>query len=217
MPVLEGVRFEKERLSDLRRHAERIIDTSDMTVHELRERLMREFRQDSAPRRMTISLVTFGYKFGVPYDIDLLFDVRFLRNPFFVPELKPLTGEDTRVQDYVLADPDAIPFIEQLEDLFKFLIPLFERDRRSYVNIGIGCTGGRHRSVTIASRFQESFAARVPSDCHTPRSHQTISPRVYSVHFFHLPFCATCSSAHGLLDRWTISTILSHVCEPNVG
>ena len=159
MPVLEGVRFEKERLSDLRKHAERIIDTSDITVHELRDRLTREFRQDSSARRMTISLVTFGYKFGVPIDIDLLFDVRFLRNPFFVPELKPLTGEDMKVQDYVLRDPAAAPFIEQLENLFKFLLPLFERDQRSYVNIGIGCTGGRHRSVTIARRLQEIFAS----------------------------------------------------------
>ncbi|MET0516099.1 MAG: RNase adapter RapZ [Nitrospiraceae bacterium] len=159
MPVLEGVRFEKERLSDLRKHALRIIDTSDITVHELRDRLRREFRQDSSARRMTISLVTFGYKFGVPYDIDLLFDVRFLRNPFFVPELKPLTGEDMKVQDYVLRDPAAAPFIAQLENLFRFLIPLFERDQRSYVNIGIGCTGGRHRSLTIARRFQEFFAS----------------------------------------------------------
>ena len=159
MPVLEGVRFENERLSDLRKHAERIIDTSDITVHELWDRLTREFRQDSSARRMTISLVTFGYKFGVPIDIDLLFDVRFLRNPFFVPELKPLTGEDMKVQDYVLRDPAAAPFIEQLENLFKFLLPLFERDQRSYVNIGIGCTGGRHRSVTIARRLQEIFAS----------------------------------------------------------
>ena len=159
MPVLEGVRFEKERLSDLRKHAERIIDTSDITVHELRDRLTREFRQDSSARRMTISFLTFGYKFGVPYDIDLLFDVRFLRNPFFVPELKPLTGEDMKVQDYVLRDPAAAPFIEQLENLFKFLLPLFERDQRSYVNIGIGCTGGRHRSVTIARRLQDILAS----------------------------------------------------------
>jgi UPF0042 nucleotide-binding protein len=159
LPVLEGVRFEKERLADLRRHADRIIDTSDLTVHDLRELLARQFRQDSTPRRLTISLVTFGFKFGVPYDIDLLFDVRFLRNPFFVPDLKPLTGEDPRVRTYVLTDPDAVAFIGQLEGLFKFLIPLFERERRSYVNVGIGCTGGRHRSVAIAGRLQESFAA----------------------------------------------------------
>ena len=116
MPVLDGVRFEKERLSDLRKHAERIIDTSDITVHELRERLMREFRQDSPSRRMTISLVTFGFKFGVPYDIDLLFDVRFLRNPFFVPELKPLTGEDMKVQALRISRPGDRPVYRAFGD-----------------------------------------------------------------------------------------------------
>ncbi|HEY7531622.1 MAG TPA: RNase adapter RapZ [Nitrospiraceae bacterium] len=159
LPVLEGVRFERERLKEMRHHADRIIDTSDLTVHDLRELLERQFRQDAAPRSLTISLVTFGFKFGVPYDIDLLFDVRFLRNPFFVPDLKPLTGEDARVRNYVLTDPDAVAFIEKLQGLFQFLIPLFERERRSYLNVGIGCTGGRHRSVTIAIRLQESFAA----------------------------------------------------------
>ena len=159
LPVLEGVRFEKERLADLRRNADRIVDTSDLTVHELRELLIRQFRQEGAVQRLTISLVTFGFKFGVPYDIDLLFDVRFLRNPFFVPDLKPLTGEDPRVRAYVLTDPDAVAFIGQLEGLFKFLIPLFERERRSYVNVGVGCTGGRHRSVAIAGRLQASFSA----------------------------------------------------------
>ena len=158
LPMLEGVRFEKEHLADLRRHADRIIDTSDLTVHELRELLAKRFGQEGTPRRLTISLVTFGFKFGVPVDIDLLFDVRFLQNPFFVPDLKPLTGEDPRVRSYVLTDPDAVAFIGQLEGLFKFLVPLFERERRSYVNVGIGCTGGRHRSVAIAGRLQESFA-----------------------------------------------------------
>ncbi|MDW7653956.1 MAG: RNase adapter RapZ [Nitrospiraceae bacterium] len=159
LPMLEGVRFEKEHLAELRRHADRIIDTSDLTVHELRELLAKRFGQEGTPRRLTISLVTFGFKFGVPYDIDLLFDVRFLQNPFFVPDLKPLTGEDPKVRSYVLTDPDAVAFIGQLEGLFKFLVPLFERERRSYVNVGIGCTGGRHRSVAIAGRLQESFAA----------------------------------------------------------
>lgn len=158
MPVLEGVRFERERLSGLRGHADRVIDTSDITVHELRELLARQFRQDSATRRMTISLVTFGYKFGVPYDIDLLFDVRFIRNPFFIPDLKPLTGEDPRVQQYVCADPTASRFLEHLQGLLVFLIPLFEQDQRSYLSIGIGCTGGRHRSVTMAMRLQEKLS-----------------------------------------------------------
>jgi UPF0042 nucleotide-binding protein len=159
LPVSEGVRLEKERLADLRRHADRIIDTSDLTVHELRELLGRQFREEGVLCRLTISLVTFGYKFGVPYDIDLLFDARFLRNPFFVSDLKPLTGEDPRVRNYVLTDPDAVAFVGHLEGFFKFLIPLFERERRSYVNVGIGCTGGRHRSVAIAGRLQEIFPA----------------------------------------------------------
>jgi UPF0042 nucleotide-binding protein len=159
LPVLEGVRFEKERLAEVRAHADRIIDTSNLSVHELRDLLSRHFSEEQAARRLTISLITFGYKFGVPYDIDLLFDVRFLRNPYFVPDLKPLTGEDPRVRSYVLEDPDAKGFLDRLEQLFTFLIPLFERERRSYLNVGIGCTGGRHRSVVIAKLLQERFAA----------------------------------------------------------
>jgi UPF0042 nucleotide-binding protein len=159
LPVLEGVRFEKERLAEIRAHADRIIDTSNLSVHELRDLLSRHFSEEQAARRLTISLITFGYKFGVPYDIDLLFDVRFLRNPYFVPDLKPLTGEDPRVRGYVLEDPDAKGFLDRLEQLFTFLIPLFERERRSYLNVGIGCTGGRHRSVVIAKLLQERFAS----------------------------------------------------------
>ncbi len=159
LPVLEGVRFEKERVAELRRHADRIIDTSDLTVHELRDLLTKQFRREPTGRTLTISLLTFGYKFGVPYDIDLLFDVRFLKNPYFVPELQPLPGDDPRVRTFVLTDPDAIALIGQLEGLLKFLIPLFEREQRSYLTIAIGCTGGRHRSVVIAGRLQESLSA----------------------------------------------------------
>lgn len=159
LPVLEGVRFEKERVAELRRHADRIIDTSDLTVHELRDLLTKEFTREPATRKLTISLLTFGYKYGVPYDIDLLFDVRFLKNPYFVPDLKPLPGDDPRVRTFVLTDPDAIALIGQLEGLFKFLIPFFEREQRSYLTIAIGCTGGRHRSVAVAGRLQESLAA----------------------------------------------------------
>ena len=172
LPVLEGVRFEKERLSEIRSHADRIIDTSNLSVHELRDLLSRHFSQEEATRRLTISLITFGYKFGVPYDIDLLFDVRFLRNPYFVPDLKPLTGEDPRVRSYVLEDPDAKGFLDRLEAFFTFLIPLFEREHRSYLNVGIGCTGGRHRSVVIAKRLQESFAS---AGHHVTLSHRDLT------------------------------------------
>jgi len=157
-PVLEGVRLERERLLELRRRADRILDTSDLSVHELKDLLARHYQQQGQRRRLTISLISFGFKFGVPYDIDLLFDVRFLRNPNFVADLKPLNGEDPRVRSYVLDDDETVTFIGLLDGLFKFLIPLFERERRSYLSIAIGCTGGRHRSVAVASRLREAFA-----------------------------------------------------------
>ena len=172
LPVLEGVRFEKERLAEIRAHADRIIDTSNLSVHELRDLLSRHFSNEQAARRLTISLITFGYKFGVPYDIDLLFDVRFLRNPYFVPDLKPLTGEDPRVRSYVLEDPDCKGLLDRLEQFFIFLIPLFERERRSYLNVGIGCTGGRHRSVVIAKRLQETFSS---AGHHVTLSHRDLT------------------------------------------
>ncbi|NGZ08523.1 MAG: RNase adapter RapZ [Nitrospira sp. LK70] len=159
LPVLNGIRFEKERVAELRRRADRIIDTSDLTVHGLGELLASQFLGGPFDRRLTISIMTFGYKFGVPYDIDLLFDVRFLKNPFFVPELKPLSGDDPLVRTFVLTDPEAVSLMEHLEGLLKFLLPLFQRERRSYLTIGIGCTGGRHRSVAVASRLQESLSA----------------------------------------------------------
>lgn len=156
--VLEGVQAERERMLELRRRADQIIDTSDLTVHELKALLARYYLERDQGRRIIVSLVTFGYKFGVPYDVDLLFDVRFLPNPNFVPDLKSLTGEHPRVQSYVLDDPDAKAFTGHLETLFKFLMPLFERERRSYLTIALGCTGGRHRSVAVASRLHTSFA-----------------------------------------------------------
>jgi UPF0042 nucleotide-binding protein len=159
LPVLEGVRFEAQRLAELRRHADRVIDTSDLTVHELRDLLTKQFRPDPGEKKLTISLLTFGYKFGVPYDIDLLFDVRFLKNPYFVPDLKSLPGDDPRVRTFVLSNPDAVALIERLEGLLKFLIPQFEREPRSYLTIAIGCTGGRHRSVAVAGRLQEGLSA----------------------------------------------------------
>lgn len=158
-PLVEAVRFERERMQDLRAVADRIIDTSDLTVHEMRAVLGRFVHKESAGRRMTISLVTFGYKFGVPYDIDLLFDVRFMRNPYFQELLKPKTGEDSAVQQYVLQDESSAKFVDMLLQMLTFLIPLYERERRSYLNIGIGCTGGRHRSITVACRVREALVA----------------------------------------------------------
>lgn len=157
-PILEGVQHERQALGELRRRADRILDTSDFTVHELKALLARYYTQRQG-QPLTITLLSFGFKHGLPYDVDLMFDVRFLKNPNFMPELNPLTGEDPAVRAYVFEDPDAVALVAHLGALVKFLLPLVERERRSYWTIGIGCTGGRHRSVAIACRLRESFAS----------------------------------------------------------
>ena len=154
-PILEGVRLERNRLVDLRRRADRIIDTSDLTVHDLKDLFARFYLQQDQVHPITISVVTFGFKYGVPFDIDLLFDVRFLRNPNFVEDLQARAGDDPRVSSYVLENPVAQSFLEHLEAMLRFLIPQFERERRSYLTIGVGCTGGQHRSVAVALRLRD--------------------------------------------------------------
>lgn len=156
-PVLKGIRLERERLRNLRKQADLILDTSDFTVHDLRDWMSRHYGPSDSKQSMCISLLTFGYKFGVPYDVDLLFDVRFLKNPNFVPNLKRLTGEDKKVKWYILENRDAEELLRRLTDLFSFLFPFFEPERRSYLTIAVGCTGGRHRSVAVASRLRESL------------------------------------------------------------
>lgn len=153
--VAAGIKHEREQLSEIRRRADQVIDTSHLTVHQLKELVSRQYGIPDRKQGMRLSLVTFGYKLGVPYDVDLVFDVRFLQNPNFDPELNPLTGEDPNVQRFVLETEEAKQFLTRLTDLLLFLLPLFERDHRSYLTIGIGCTGGRHRSVAVASRLQK--------------------------------------------------------------
>ncbi len=174
LPVLEGVRFERERLTELRRRADRIIDTSDLNVHQLREILTREYFNQDQTHTTSVTLVTFGFKFGVPFDMDLLFDVRFLRNPHFVEDLKALTGENERVRAYVLDDPDGQKFLDHLQRFLAFVIPLYGRERRSHLTVAIGCTGGRHRSVTMAINLQNHLLQQgfevglVHRDIHKP-------------------------------------------------
>jgi len=156
-PVVEGIQLERQQIQELRAGADRVLDTSAMTVHELRDWMARHFGDVDHRQSMRISLLTFGYKFGVPYDADLVFDVRFLHNPNFVPELKTLTGEQEEVQRYVFERSEAEGFVQHLQRLFVFLFPLFEQERRSYLTVAIGCTGGRHRSVAVALRLQEVF------------------------------------------------------------
>jgi UPF0042 nucleotide-binding protein len=158
-PLLDGIRKERAALGVVRKLADHIIDTSDYTVHDLRQTVERRYSQDDAKRPMVITLITFGYKFGVPYDLDLLFDLRFLPNPHFVPELRTLTGEDSVVSEYIMERPDAAEFLRRLVEFLEYLMPRYRSEGKSYLTIGFGCTGGRHRSVAlsllVADRLRE--------------------------------------------------------------
>jgi RNase adapter protein RapZ len=153
--LLDGIRREREALSEVKQLADRVLDTSDYTVHDLRQAIERHFSAGDSGRPMVITLVTFGYKFGAPYDLDLLFDLRFLPNPHFVPELRPLTGEDPRVRAYVTSKPETTEFLDRLEGFLTYLLPRYRSEGKSYLTIGIGCTGGRHRSVAISLALAE--------------------------------------------------------------
>ena len=147
--VLEGIKEERDKLSGLRMLASEIIDSSSFTVHQLRELITQLFAEFPEERRMTIILTSFGYKFGIPYDVDLVMDVRFLPNPFFVSELRNLSGNDEIVYEYVMKNEVAESFRKKFIALINFLIPQYEREGKTYLNIGVGCTGGQHRSVAV--------------------------------------------------------------------
>ncbi|HKD11746.1 MAG TPA: RNase adapter RapZ [Thermoanaerobaculia bacterium] len=158
--LLEALRRERKLLEDVRSVADVVVDTSDMTVHELRSFIQKTFVGDPSRTRMIISATSFGFKFGVPHDIDLLFDVRFLANPHFVPELKSKTGDDPAVAAYIEKDPETSRFLQRVGAFLDYLLPLFEREQKSYLSIGVGCTGGKHRSVYIAARLATLLAAK---------------------------------------------------------
>ncbi len=150
---LEGIRREREELAGLRERADRIVDTTALTVHQLREELRAIFETATSTGGLNLLLVSFGFKFGIPNNVDMLFDVRFLANPFFVDDLRGLTGIDERVAAYVLDREEARGFIGRIEDLLRFTLPLHRKEGRSYVTVAIGCTGGHHRSVAIVERL----------------------------------------------------------------
>lgn len=154
-PLLDGIRSERAALAEVKKLADRIIDTSDYTVHDLRQTIERHYAAGDAGRPMVITLLTFGYKFGVPYDLDLLFDLRFLPNPHFVPELRPYTGEDPRVREYIMSQPDSVEFLARLKGFIEYLLPRYRSEGKSYLTIGFGCTGGRHRSVAVSLMIAE--------------------------------------------------------------
>lgn len=156
--VLEGIHSERDLLSALRARASLVIDTTELSVHDLRAEVLALFGPgvEGAPR-MRCRVLSFGFRYGPPQDADLVFDVRFLKNPFFVPELEPLSGLDASVRDYVLGQADAQTFLEHAGGLMGFCAPRFEREGKAYLTVALGCTGGRHRSVALAERLASTM------------------------------------------------------------
>jgi UPF0042 nucleotide-binding protein len=160
LAVLDGVVIERERLAPLRARATRIIDTTNTSVHELRRILVTQFGATSqGGSSMVTRILSFGFKYGTPVDADLVLDVRFLDNPYFVPELKHLSGLDEPVARHVLSSPEAQEFLRRTNGLLEYVMPRYEREGKSYLTIAVGCTGGRHRSVTIADRLARDLGA----------------------------------------------------------
>ena len=158
LAVLDGVRVERERLAPLRARATRVIDTTNMSVHELRRVLVAHFGPASrgAPGMVT-RFVSFGFKFGTPVDADVVLDVRFLDNPYFVAGLRPLSGLDAPVANYVLGSTETQEFLRHTRGLLEYVLPRYEREGKSYLTVAIGCTGGRHRSVAIAEALAKDL------------------------------------------------------------
>jgi RNase adapter protein RapZ len=153
--VSDGIARERSLVEELKGEADIVVDTTDLNVHELRDRLHTIFADDSDVTRLQVNVVTFGYKHGLPLDVDMVFDCRFLPNPHWVERLRPKTGSDTDVREYVLRQPLAVPFIDEMDGLLEMLLPAYEREGKSYLSIGIGCTGGRHRSVVIGDELAQ--------------------------------------------------------------
>jgi len=149
-PVRASLSAERRRLTPIRAIADWVIDTSKFNVHELRAHLTERFQKKSSDKNILVSCVSFGFKHGVPEDADLVFDVRFLPNPHFVPEFRPLTGRHPRVAKYIRSFPQTQEFINRISDLLVYLLPHYVREGKSYLTISFGCTGGQHRSVMIA-------------------------------------------------------------------
>lgn len=156
--ISESISAERDLLTDLREEADVIVDTSSLNVHELRDSLTAQFSEEDMTRPMQVSLRSFGFKHGTPRDTDLLFDVRFLPNPHWVPELRPLRGTDERVAEYVMDADGAKEFVDRIDELLDFLIPRFEVEGKSYLAVAIGCTGGHHRSVAIVEELGRRLA-----------------------------------------------------------
>jgi UPF0042 nucleotide-binding protein len=156
--VTDGIAAERELLREVRGEADLVVDTSRLNVHQLRAR-MRNFFGGGTAAGLRLSIVSFGFKYGLPVDADLVADLRFLPNPHWIPELRPMTGQDAPVREYVLSQPGAAEFLDHYTELLKVVLPGYEREGKRFVTLAVGCTGGKHRSVTIANEL----AARVES------------------------------------------------------
>jgi RNase adapter protein RapZ len=163
--IAEGIREERRRMAPIRRLADVIIDTTKFNVHELRQSIIDRF-QKPGHRPILVSVVSFGFRYGIPADADLVFDVRFLPNPYFVPRLRPFSGKDPRVARYIRSFPQTGEFLRRIESLLLYLIPHYIQEGKSYLTVALGCTGGRHRSVALAEVIRRTlqrkgYAAKV--------------------------------------------------------
>lgn len=155
--IIEGIEAERQKLSQLKSRAKHIIDTSNLTSSQLKEEIRKIYVEGLKSENLTISILSFGFKKGIPLDADLVFDVRFLPNPHYIDTLRDFTGDDPEVREYVMKWPESIAFVEKLKDLLFFLIPYYIKEGKSQLVIAIGCTGGKHRSVTVANILYESL------------------------------------------------------------
>ncbi|MDY6862511.1 MAG: RNase adapter RapZ [Thermodesulfobacteriota bacterium] len=155
--VKEGIIMERKRLSNLKSMADTVIDTSIINVHQLQKTVKNYFKTDIKAPKMSVNLVSFGYRHGIPYNADIVLDVRFLPNPYFIEGLKHLNGKDKKVSDYVLNWEITKNFIEKIKDFINFLIPHYEKEGKTYLTLAFGCTGGRHRSVAIVNEIKKLF------------------------------------------------------------
>jgi UPF0042 nucleotide-binding protein len=153
--VQAGILLERERLTRTRELADQVIDTSGLSIGQLKEQLFRHVPRDSAADELLIDILTFGFKFGIPIDADLVFDVRFLTNPYYVPDLKPLSGLQSPVRDYVLGQPEAGRFLDLVVELLQLTVPAYRSEGKTRLTVALGCTGGYHRSIALAEELAE--------------------------------------------------------------
>jgi len=153
--IRDGLQLERRRLQFLRDMANQVIDTSTLSVHQLKEKVQQYAQEGKSSSQMTVVLLSFGYSFGIPFEADLLMDVRFLPNPYFIEELRRYNGTHPRISEYVLQWDETKEFLRHIENLIRFLLPLYQKEMKTHLTIAVGCTGGRHRSVVIVNRLAE--------------------------------------------------------------